>query len=308
MTTNFSFRHALTPALNLVLNVTDVFNANKIETITDNDLLHETSIRRYDGRLVYLGLSYRFGGAAGARPGAVAAGAVRIRAATTLRAAAELSPADRADLSGPTYPHGKVHRRPQPIFRINELNISARKAHNRYILHIVRRCILRRLFTMNKTVRRAAAVESKTEASTISLELLLGNLPGAVYRCLNDERWTMEFVSAGIEKLTGYPPSAFTARSAFTFASIIRPSDRQEVAHQIEAALASQRPFQVTYRIITASGATKWVWEQGAAVLDATGESSPSKVLSPISPASRNPTQWWWNRRRCSTRRAMLFT
>jgi diguanylate cyclase (GGDEF)-like protein/PAS domain S-box-containing protein len=125
---------------------------------------------------------------------------------------------------------------------------------------------------MKKSVRRAAAVESKAEAPTISLELLLGNLPGAVYRCLNDQRSTMEFVSAGIEKLTGYPPSAFTARSAFTFASIIRPSDRQEVVNEIEAALASQRSFQATYRIITASGETKWVWEQGAAVLDATGE------------------------------------
>jgi outer membrane receptor protein involved in Fe transport len=70
VTTNFSARHALTPALNLVLNVTDVFSANKIETITDTDLLHETSIRRSAGRIVYLGLSYRFGAAAGARPGA----------------------------------------------------------------------------------------------------------------------------------------------------------------------------------------------------------------------------------------------
>jgi outer membrane receptor protein involved in Fe transport len=68
-TTNFSVRHALTPALNLVLNVTDVFDANKIETITDTDLLKETSIRRSAGRIVYLGLSYRFGGAAGG-PGA----------------------------------------------------------------------------------------------------------------------------------------------------------------------------------------------------------------------------------------------
>lgn len=125
---------------------------------------------------------------------------------------------------------------------------------------------------MKKSIRRIAAVESKSRAPTISLELLLGNLPGAVYRCLNDEHWTMEFVSAGIEKLTEYPPSAFTARSAFTFASIIRPSDRHEVARQIEIALAEKRSFQVTYRIITASGETKWVWEQGAAVLGASGQ------------------------------------
>jgi hypothetical protein len=70
-TTNFSVRHALTPALNMVLNVTDVFNANKIETITETDLLQETSIRRSAGRIVYLGLSYRFGatGTGGGRRG-----------------------------------------------------------------------------------------------------------------------------------------------------------------------------------------------------------------------------------------------
>ena len=68
-TTNVSLRHALTPALSLVLNVTDVFNANKIETITDTDLLKETSIRRSAGRIAYIGLSYRFGGPAGAGPG-----------------------------------------------------------------------------------------------------------------------------------------------------------------------------------------------------------------------------------------------
>ena len=69
VTTNVSLRHALTPALSLVLNVTDVFNANKIETITDTDLLKETSIRRSAGRIAYLGLSYRFGGPAGAAAG-----------------------------------------------------------------------------------------------------------------------------------------------------------------------------------------------------------------------------------------------
>ena len=63
-TANLSLRHAFTPALSLVMNVTDVFNTNKIETITDTDLLQETNTRRSDGRLVYVGLSYRFGGVA----------------------------------------------------------------------------------------------------------------------------------------------------------------------------------------------------------------------------------------------------
>ena len=120
---------------------------------------------------------------------------------------------------------------------------------------------------MKKNRRQSPQLGPHEGSSSLSLQLLLENLPGAVYRCLNDEHWTMEFVSAGIEKLTGYPPSAFTEQSAFSYASIIHPRDRDEVAEQIEAALASQRPFQVTYRIITFAGEIKWAWEQGAAVL-----------------------------------------
>jgi hypothetical protein len=59
---NFSLRHAITPMLNVVLNVTDAFNTNKIAISTDTDVLRESNVRRYDGRVIYLGLSYRMGG------------------------------------------------------------------------------------------------------------------------------------------------------------------------------------------------------------------------------------------------------
>lgn len=63
-TVNASWRHILTPQLTLVANVTDLFNTNKMETIVDSNTLRETSTRRFDGRVVYVGLSYRFGGTA----------------------------------------------------------------------------------------------------------------------------------------------------------------------------------------------------------------------------------------------------
>ncbi|MES2037340.1 MAG: TonB-dependent receptor [Pseudomonadota bacterium] len=68
-TANFSLRHNITQNLNLVLNVTDIFNSNKTETIVDTDALKERNIRRYDGRLIYVGLSYRFGGFTPSGPG-----------------------------------------------------------------------------------------------------------------------------------------------------------------------------------------------------------------------------------------------
>jgi hypothetical protein len=58
------------PALSRVLNVTGVFDSNKIVTITDSTPLQEINPRRPQGPIVYLGLSYRLGGVAGApQPG-----------------------------------------------------------------------------------------------------------------------------------------------------------------------------------------------------------------------------------------------
>lgn len=60
-TADFTYRHNLTPALSFVLNVNDLFDSSKIETITENDLLRQYSIRRNNGRTFTVGLSYRFG-------------------------------------------------------------------------------------------------------------------------------------------------------------------------------------------------------------------------------------------------------
>jgi outer membrane receptor protein involved in Fe transport len=62
---NVSWRRNLTRSLSLVMNVTDVFSSQKIETVTDSAVLKENSLRRFDGRIVYVGLSWRFGGAQG---------------------------------------------------------------------------------------------------------------------------------------------------------------------------------------------------------------------------------------------------
>ena len=63
-TVNMSLRHTLSPSLNLVLNVTDLFDQNRQESITQTSILDEHVLRRFDGRLVYVGLSYRFGSSA----------------------------------------------------------------------------------------------------------------------------------------------------------------------------------------------------------------------------------------------------
>jgi outer membrane receptor protein involved in Fe transport len=60
-TVNLTLRHNVTPSLNVVLNVTDLFDQNHMETVTETSILNEHVSRRFDGRIIYFGLSYRFG-------------------------------------------------------------------------------------------------------------------------------------------------------------------------------------------------------------------------------------------------------
>jgi len=60
-TADVNYRRSLTPALSLVVNINDLFDSQKMDTFTENDRLRQTSIRRFDGRTVSVGLSYRFG-------------------------------------------------------------------------------------------------------------------------------------------------------------------------------------------------------------------------------------------------------
>ncbi len=75
----------------------------------------------------------------------------------------------------------------------------------------------------------------------------------------------MQFVSAGSESLCGYAPKQLIDGSP-CWADIIHPEDRAGVWHAVQAALYQHEPFEVEYRIVTRSDATKWVSERGRAV------------------------------------------
>lgn len=101
---------------------------------------------------------------------------------------------------------------------------------------------------------------------------LLSNLPGVVYRCRNDEDWTMEFISEGCFELTGYGVESFLKHHAVCFGELIVPVDREMVWNGVQAGLAQHRPFELTYRLRTIGGAEKWVWERGQGVYSHQGE------------------------------------
>jgi diguanylate cyclase (GGDEF)-like protein/PAS domain S-box-containing protein len=100
---------------------------------------------------------------------------------------------------------------------------------------------------------------------------LLSNLAGMVYRCRNDPDWTVEFASDGALALTGHSPGDFVARKV-AYGDLIHPDDREKVWNDVQAAVVEHRPFELRYRICTADGREKRVWEQGQGVFAPDGE------------------------------------
>jgi PAS domain S-box-containing protein len=104
-----------------------------------------------------------------------------------------------------------------------------------------------------------------------ALTSLLGHLPGMVFRCKYDEEWTLVFASGGSFALTGYPASAFLEKKQ-SYDALIHPEDRDLLNKVIKTGLWENGAYQFTYRLVTANGEVKWVWEQGWGLYNPKGE------------------------------------
>ncbi len=127
----------------------------------------------------------------------------------------------------------------------------------------------RLVMSMAMDVTEGRQAETALRERERQLATLMSNLPGMAYRCRNDRHWTMEFVSDGAQALTGYPASELLGNRGVAYADLIHPEDREAVRNQVQAGLARREPFVLHYRLRTATGMERWVWEQGQGVFDA---------------------------------------
>ncbi len=114
-------------------------------------------------------------------------------------------------------------------------------------------------------------IESELEESQKVLAALLGNLPGMAYRCRLEPARSMEFVSEGCFDLTERHSEDLLADNG-SYTELVHPDDRDWIWDEIESSVARRRPFQLIYRIVCPSGATRWVWEQGRGTVRPAGE------------------------------------
>jgi PAS domain S-box-containing protein len=109
------------------------------------------------------------------------------------------------------------------------------------------------------------------EKKWLETETLISNLPGIVYRCRNDRYWTMDYLSRGCLKLTGYEPEIFINNRQKEWVTVIHEDDRSYVWEIVQAALSVKEHFTVVYRAVAKNG-EKYFWEQGCGVYDENGE------------------------------------
>lgn len=107
-----------------------------------------------------------------------------------------------------------------------------------------------------------------------SINSILNDLPGMVYRCRNNPEWPMEYVSEGCVELTGYQARDIIHSSKLSYGRMIIGEDKEPVWEEVQNALREHRRFELTYRIRTARGEIKWVWEKGKGIYSAEGELS----------------------------------
>jgi len=103
------------------------------------------------------------------------------------------------------------------------------------------------------------------------LSTLISNLPGFVYRCINDKNWTMEYISDGCLAITGYPPEDFIRNRRLAYNDIVHPDYQEPLWQKWQELLEQKKAFEEEYPIITAGQQIRWVWERGRGIFSDEG-------------------------------------
>jgi len=119
-----------------------------------------------------------------------------------------------------------------------------------------------------KEIEERILAEEKLKESTRKTNTIINNIPGVVFRCLNDKDWTMEFISDGIERITGYSASDFINNKKRSYNSIIISDLQESVWSEIQKGLLNNKPYTIEYKIRTYEGDIRWIWERGVGIYE----------------------------------------
>ena len=114
---------------------------------------------------------------------------------------------------------------------------------------------------------RRKAIEHALRASEQQYRTLVGNIPGVSFRNRVDARLTTLFMSDGIAELSGWTAEDF-ASGRRSLGELVHPADRDRVAEEMRAAVATRRSYVTEYRLLHRDGGESWIWQSGSVMDD----------------------------------------
>lgn len=103
-------------------------------------------------------------------------------------------------------------------------------------------------------------------------ESIAGRMNGFMFRCRNDEQYTMLVLVGMVEMITGYAQKDLLYNRKTSYVSLIHPDDVPKVDTAIEKGIKARKNWAVDYRIICFNGKEMWVNEHGGAVYNQEGQ------------------------------------
>ncbi len=103
------------------------------------------------------------------------------------------------------------------------------------------------------------------------LEALTANIPGGVLRCRADKVLSLDFVSEGFCRITGYSDEEIAERFGNRFIDIVCPQDREMLLRRILGGVPWDNVMEITFRINTRGGETLWVMDKARCILSGGG-------------------------------------
>lgn len=102
-------------------------------------------------------------------------------------------------------------------------------------------------------------------------ESIATRMNGFLYRCRNDEHYTMLNLTGRVKDLTGYLVEDLLNNRNQSYVELIHPGDASALDQAIEKAIGAQQNWQADYRLKNKDGSLRWVSEYGGAVTDENG-------------------------------------
>ncbi len=95
------------------------------------------------------------------------------------------------------------------------------------------------------------------------LNLVIQNIPGAVFSCYRETQCHMIFISDFIEQISGYTAKEICEGHKICYSDLIHPDDIRKLRKSMESAYALRERYTHTYRLMHKDGTIRWVYEIG---------------------------------------------